>query len=50
MTECPKCEGEGVIREALPAKWEPIAGTYIPDEREVPCEACDGTGEVEEEE
>jgi RecJ-like exonuclease len=45
---CPKCDGDGYhIHVGGPGYYDAGFGNYLPSETEIPCETCDGYGEVE---
>ncbi len=45
---CPGCHGDGYfIHTGGPGYFDRSFGNYLPSETEVPCESCDGFGEVE---
>ncbi len=45
---CTACHGDGTfIVSGGPGYYSRSFGNYLPSETEVPCESCDGFGEVE---
>ena len=49
IVECPTCQGEGCVDQAIPGgRWSSAAGQWYPDYRVVECRTCGGSGEVEE--
>jgi RecJ-like exonuclease len=45
---CTACHGDGIfIVSGGPGYYSRSFGNYLPSETEVPCESCDGFGEVE---
>jgi RecJ-like exonuclease len=45
---CTACHGDGTfITSGGPGYYSRSYGNYLPSETEVPCESCDGFGEVE---
>ena len=46
ITCCPECDSGRTFIEIPGGRFDSSFGNYLPAEEIVPCERCDGTGEI----